>query len=155
MALTLIFKDQILKKLYLRSGEGEWHWTKLMWIDRMLDLLCDLELWPSLTLDFDGHSFKKLYPRVGWRIGMERKGYGSIACWTNFATSDLQYGLPVGDGTYQIHWPSRGLMQNCYSFQPVGSLMDCPFSDLWAERCCRSLNVLFIADSYVVSMHHT
>ena len=49
----------------------------------------------------------------------------------------------MGYSTYQIHWPSNGLMQNYYTFQSVGPLMDCPFSDLWAEGCCHSLNALF------------
>ena len=34
--------------------------------------------------------------------------------------------LRVGYSTYQVHWPSNGLMQNCYRFQPVGPLMGCP-----------------------------
>ena len=39
---------------------------------------------------------------------------------------------------------SNGSMWNCYSFQPVGPWMDCPFTDLGAEGCCRSLNASLI-----------
>ena len=45
MTLTLDFEGQILKMLYLGNGRADWHGTKGMWVDRMLFLLCDLELW--------------------------------------------------------------------------------------------------------------
>ena len=51
-------------------------------------------------------------------------------------------GLPAGCSTYQIPWPSNGLMQNCYSFLPMGPLMGSQFSELWPEGCCCSLDVL-------------
>ena len=31
--------------------------------------------------------------------------------WTHFVTLDFKYGLVVGYSTYQLHWPSNGLMQ--------------------------------------------
>ena len=34
-------------------------------------------------------------------------------------------GLPVGYSTCQIHWPSNGLMQNYYSFQPAALSILC------------------------------
>ena len=46
MTLTLDFQGQILKMLYLRNGRADWHGTKEMWADRMLDSHCDLWLWP-------------------------------------------------------------------------------------------------------------
>ena len=46
MALTLDFQGQILKKSYLRNGMANWHGTKGMWVDRMLDSQCDFKLWP-------------------------------------------------------------------------------------------------------------
>ena len=46
MTFTWDFQDQMLKESYLRNGRAHWHGTKWMWIDRMLDPLCDLELWP-------------------------------------------------------------------------------------------------------------
>ena len=54
-----------------------------------------------------------------------------------------EYGLAMGYSTYQIHGSSIWLMQNCYSFQHVDPLMSCPFSDLWTEGYCRSLNAFF------------
>ena len=41
-----IFHDQILKKSYLRNGMADWHGTKGMWVDRMLDSHCDFKIWP-------------------------------------------------------------------------------------------------------------
>ena len=48
MTLTLDFQGQILKKKksYLRNGMADWHGTKGMWVDRMLDSHCDFKLWP-------------------------------------------------------------------------------------------------------------
>ena len=44
--LTLDFQGQILKMLYLRNGRTDQHRTKGIWVDRVLCLLCDLQLWP-------------------------------------------------------------------------------------------------------------
>ena len=46
MTLTLDFQGQILKKSNLRNGMADWHGTKGMWVDRMLDSHCDFKLWP-------------------------------------------------------------------------------------------------------------
>ena len=46
MTLTLDFQGQILKKSYLRNVMADWHRTKGMWVDRMLDSHCDFKLWP-------------------------------------------------------------------------------------------------------------
>ena len=46
LTMTLDFQGQILKMLYLRNGRGNWHGTKGMWVDKMLDPHCDFELWP-------------------------------------------------------------------------------------------------------------
>ena len=46
LTLTLDFQGQILKMLYLRNGMADWHGTKGMWVDRMLDSHCDFRLWP-------------------------------------------------------------------------------------------------------------
>ena len=76
---------------------------------------------------------------MGGSIDLERKGCDAgptMQPWT------CNMGLSVCYSTYRIHWPRNGLMQNCYSFQIVSPLMGCPFSDLWAEGCCHSLNAL-------------
>ena len=31
------------------QGMGDWHWMKGMWINRMLDSLCIIDLWPNTT----------------------------------------------------------------------------------------------------------
>ena len=54
MTLTLDFQGQILKMLYLRNGRADWHGTKGIWVDRMLDPCCDFQCsplpwpWPSI-----------------------------------------------------------------------------------------------------------
>ena len=77
----------------------------------------------TLTLSFQGQIFKKLYftdGKVGWlgtKATRVRYDVGpTMQSWT------YNMGLSVGYSTYQIHWPSNGLVQNCYSFQPVGPL---------------------------------
>ena len=44
MTLTLIFKVNFGNN-YLRNSRIDQHETKVIWVDRMLHLLCDLELW--------------------------------------------------------------------------------------------------------------
>ena len=50
MTLTLDFQGQILKMLYLRNGREDWHGTKGIWVDRILDPCCDFQCsllpWP-------------------------------------------------------------------------------------------------------------
>ena len=72
LTLTLDFQGQILKMLYLRNGMADWHGTKRMWSDRMLDPHCNFELWPHpwpwpliFKLDFQGKILKMLYLRNG------------------------------------------------------------------------------------------
>ena len=57
------------KKSYLRNGMGDWHGTKGMWVDKMLDSHCDFKPhpWPwlqtspmTLTLEFEGKITKLL-----------------------------------------------------------------------------------------------
>ena len=43
--------SNFFKKSYLRNGLADWHGTKGMWVDRMLDLHCDFKL--DLTHDLD------------------------------------------------------------------------------------------------------
>ena len=88
MTLTLDFQGQTLKKLFLRNGRANWHGTKGMWVDRILDSYCDLthdltHLTSPMTLNF----FKVNYLNsciLGTEggINMERKGYESIGCYT-------------------------------------------------------------------------
>ena len=51
--------------------------------------------------------------------------------------------LTLAHGAWQINQPSNESMWNSYSFQPVGHWMSYSHTDLGAEGCCRSLNVLF------------
>ena len=51
VTLTFDFQGQISKWLYHRNGVSDWQETKVIWIETMLDLLYDLDLWPVYDLD--------------------------------------------------------------------------------------------------------
>ena len=130
------------KKLYHRNKRVDWHGTKRMWVDRMLDPSCDFKLWPHpwpwpwiFKVKFSIASIAMFYEwegRLTWNERCELDTY-NVGC---------TMGLLLGHSAWQIHWPSNGSMWNSYSFQPVGPSMGSSFSDLRAEGCCRSLNAL-------------
>ena len=76
MTLTLEFQGQILKKSWLSNGLPDWHGTKGMWVDRMLDSHCDFEIWPHPWPIFSNSCISGM----GGPINMEWKGYESIGC---------------------------------------------------------------------------
>ena len=93
LALTLDFQGQILKILYLRNGRADWHGTKGMRVDRMLDPYCDFELWPHpwpSPLIFKVKFWKSRNSGMGCPIDMEPKGCESTECWTNVVILDFQ-----------------------------------------------------------------
>ena len=68
---------------YLMNGMADWHGTKGMWVDRMLDPCCDFQCsplpWPWPWI------FKVIFRKshisgMGWPIDLEWKGCGSIEC---------------------------------------------------------------------------
>ena len=97
MTLTLDFEGQILKKLYHRNKRVDWHGTKRMWVNRMLDQSCDFKLWPhpwpwpSL---FNDKFWNSCIAGMGGPIDMQRKGCESIGCYIYFVT--LSYDLDLG-----------------------------------------------------------
>ena len=101
MTLTLDFQGQILKKLYLRNGMADWHGTKRMWVDRMLDPCCGFQHsphpWPWPWI-FKVKFWKCCISGMGWPTDMERKGCESIECYTHFVTFnfDLNHDLDFG-----------------------------------------------------------
>ena len=58
----LDFQGQILTMLYLRNGRADWHRTKGMWVDRMLDSHCDLNF--DLTHDLDLGSSRSVFEKA-------------------------------------------------------------------------------------------
>ena len=94
MTLTLDFRGQILKMLYLRNGRADWHGTKAMWIDRMLHPLCDCQHsphpWPWPWI-FKVKIWKSGISGMGWPIDMEWKGCESIGCYTHFVTLNVHF----------------------------------------------------------------
>ena len=84
LTLTFDFQGQSLKMLYLRNGRADWHRTKGMWIDRMLDPHCDFELWPHTwpwPFIFKVKFWKSHNSRMGCPIDMKRKGCELIGCY--------------------------------------------------------------------------
>ena len=101
MTLTLDFQGQILNKLYLMNGMADWHGTKGMRVDRMLDPCCGFQHsshpWPWPWI-FKVKFWKCCISGMGWPIDMERKGCESIECYTHFVTFnfDLNHDLDFG-----------------------------------------------------------
>ena len=97
MALTLNFQCQILKMLYLRNGRADWHVTKEMWVDRILDSHCEFELWPHpwpWPWIFKLYFWNSCISGTGEPINMEQKGYESIRFCTYCVT--LSYDFDLG-----------------------------------------------------------
>ena len=119
---TLDFQGKSLKMLYLRNGWADWHGTKGMWVDRMLDPHCDLEQWPHpwpwpLIFKFWHQILKWFFPGIGGPrcplspkrpinlislspgmggpIDIERKEYEPIRCYTYFVTFSYDLGLTL------------------------------------------------------------
>ena len=100
LTLTLDLKDQILKMLFLRNGRADWHGTKGIWVDMMLDPHCDFELWPypwPWPLIFKVKFWKSHDSGMGCPIDMERKGCESTECWAHVMTFnfDLTHNLDL------------------------------------------------------------
>ena len=94
---TLDFQSQILKMLYLRNGRADWHGAKGMWVDRMLDSHCDLELWPQpwpWPWIFKVNFLNCCISGTTGPINMERKEYEWIGRCSNQVT--LSYDLDLG-----------------------------------------------------------
>ena len=78
-----IVNTKIWKKKYLRNDRVHWHGMKGMWIDRMLDPLCELELWPW-TWIFKVKFWISCIGGMGGLTDMEWKWCESIGCWTSY-----------------------------------------------------------------------
>ena len=97
LTLTLDFQGQILKNWLLRNGMADRHGTKGIWVDRVLYLLCDLELWPWPWI-FKVKFWKCFISEMGGPIDMEPKGCELIGCYTHIVTLnfDLTHDLDLG-----------------------------------------------------------
>ena len=115
MTLTLDFQGQILKMLYVRNGRADWHGTKGMWVDRMLDPHCDFELWPHpwpSPLIFKVKFWKSHNSGTWCPIDMERKGCESTQGQI-LKKSYLSNGMPDWHGTKGM-WVDRMLDPPCH-----------------------------------------
>ena len=112
MTLTLDFQGQILKMLYLRNGRSNWHWTKGMWVNRMLHSCCDFQHsphpWPRPWI-FKVKFWKCCISGMAGQIDMEQKGCESIGCNTHFVTLnfDLNHDFDLGFSRKVKFWKSR------------------------------------------------
>ena len=71
--------SNFIKWLYPRNGRADWHGMKRIWIDRVVYLLCDLELWPWPWI-FKVKVWKCSISGMGGPIDTEPKGCESIGC---------------------------------------------------------------------------
>ena len=68
------------------------HGTKGMWVDRMLDSLCDFELWPHpWPWIFRVNFWNSCISGMGGPINMEWKGYESIGCYCYYVTLSYDF----------------------------------------------------------------
>ena len=101
MTLALDFQGHLMKMLYLRNGTADWHGTKGMSVDIMLDPYCDIQCsfhpWPWPWI-FKVNLWKCCISGMGWLIDLERNGYESIECWTHVVTFNvhLNHDLDLG-----------------------------------------------------------
>ena len=118
LTLTLGFQGKILKMLYHRNGRDDWHGKKEMWVDRLLDPLCDFDLWFQpwpWPLIFKIKIWKSRNWQMGCPIDMELKGCESTECWTHVVTFnfdlahdlDLEYSLSNFEIAVSWEWECR------------------------------------------------
>ena len=86
------FSRSNIGNLYLRNGMANWHGTKGIWVNKMLDSSCDfqrsLHPWPWPWI-FKVKVWKSLISRMGWPIDMEWNGCESMECWTHVVTFNI------------------------------------------------------------------
>ena len=78
------------------NGRTDWHGTKGMWVDRMLDPCCDFKhsphpwRWPWI---FKVKFWRSRISGMGWPIDMERKGCEFMKYWTHVVTFNIHLTL--------------------------------------------------------------
>ena len=135
MTLTLHFQGQILKKLYLRNGMANWHGSKGMWVDRMLDPCCDFQYpphpWPWPII-YKVNFLICCISEMGGPIDMEWKGCESIGCYTHFVTFDLDLNHDLDLGF------SRSILKKSYLGNGMADWHG--IKGMWVDRmldqCC-------------------
>ena len=103
MTLTLDFQGQILKNLYLRNGRVNWHETKVMWINRILEP--GPTVWPwaiTLTLVFRGN-FKKKNCIAGMVVKGWVDWHGMEGMWAGYDVGPTMQPWTL-ISTMTLHW---------------------------------------------------
>ena len=129
LTLNLDFQSQILKMLYIRNGRADWHGTKGVWIDRMLDPHCDFELWPHpwpWPIIFKGKLWKMRYLKNG-----RANWHGTRRMWVDTMLD------PHCDFQCPPHpWPSP-LIFKVKLWKSRNSRMGCPID--MEQKGCESI----------------
>ena len=91
--LDLELSRSNFKKLHLTNNKVNWHGTKEMGVDKMLNPRCDIELW-SWPWTFKVKLWNRRMPRMVGPIDMERKGCESMCCGRTIWPWSLLYPWP-------------------------------------------------------------
>ena len=143
--LDLGFSRSNFEKLISQEWDADWHGSKGMWVNRMLDP-CDFHLWSHpwhWPWIFKVKYWNCCTSGIVGSTHLEWKG-----CELDYDVGCTME-LTLGHGAWQIDWPSNGSMWNSYSFQPVGPWMGYSFTDRGAEGCCRFLIALLPLSSQI------
>ena len=117
--LNLGFSRSNFEKVVSQEWYGRLTWTKGMWVDRMLHLLCDFQCpphpWPWPWI-FKVKFWKCCISGMEGPIDMEQKRCESIGCYTHFVT----FNIPL---THDLHLGfSRSNFENAESQEWKGRL---------------------------------
>ena len=84
--LELAFKSSNLDKAVSPEWSADWHRTKGVWVDMMLDKSCEIELWPwpwkTFKVKFRNCNIQEWDGWFTWNI----KDVMQIRCWIPYAT---------------------------------------------------------------------
>ena len=89
-------RHKSLKMLYLRNERADWHGTKGMWVNRMLDSHYDFALWRhpwAWPWIFKINFLNSCISETGGPFNMEGKGYEWIGCYTYYVTLSYDFDL--------------------------------------------------------------
>ena len=118
--LDLGFSRSNFEKVVSQEWDGRLTWTKGMWVDRMLHLLCDFQCpphpWPWPWI-FKVKFWKCCISGMEGPIDMEQKRCESIGCYTHFVTFNIPLTHDLDDLGF-----SRSNFENAVSQEWKGRL---------------------------------
>ena len=101
--------------LYLRNGRADWHGTKGIWVDMMLDPHCDFELWPhpwpwplTFKVNFEKVITQEWDARLTWNErDVSRLNVGPML-WLSTLTSPMTSTLNFQHQILKLLYPRNG-----------------------------------------------